>query len=43
MSLATDAASEQRSEAIWAAIFALDEADDVCGLTSLLASPRHRH
>ena len=43
MSLATDAASEQRSEAIWAAIFALDEADDVCGLTSLLASPRPRH
>jgi 2-methylcitrate dehydratase PrpD len=36
-SLATDAVSEQRSEAIWAAIFALDEADSVSELTSLLA------
>lgn len=38
MSLAGDAVSPQRAEAIWAAIFALDEAKDLGELSSLLAA-----
>ena len=36
LSLATDAVSAERAERIWAAIFRLDEMDDVSELTSLL-------
>ena len=36
VSLATDAVSADRAEAIWAAVSRLDETDDVAALTSLL-------
>ncbi|OGA53673.1 MAG: hypothetical protein A3G24_16120 [Betaproteobacteria bacterium RIFCSPLOWO2_12_FULL_62_13] len=38
LSLASDAVSTERGEAIWDAISALDEADNVSKLTSLLIS-----